>query len=74
MVCLFKIKLLLPDDEEDDFRALEAVENLNCNLKIEFTRILSDQMLEKKDLVFIFLLEVKEELGQLIPSICCFTL
>ena len=46
-----KSKLLLPDDEEDDFRALEVAEKLKLQLKkLELIRILSDQMLEKKRL------------------------
>ena len=46
-----KSKLLLPDDEEDDFRALEVAEKLKLQLKkLELIRILSDQMLKKKRL------------------------
>ena len=53
-----KSKLLLPDDEEDDFKALEVAEKLKLQLKkLELIRILSDQMLQKKGWVFIFLLE-----------------
>ena len=45
-----KSKLLLPDDEEDDFKALEVAEKLKLQLKkLELIRILSDQMLQKKD-------------------------
>jgi len=44
-----KSKLLLPDDEEDDFRALEVAEKLKLQLKkLELIRLLSDQMLRKK--------------------------
>ena len=44
-----KSKLLLPDDEEDDFKALEVAEKLKLQLKkLELIRILSDQMLQKK--------------------------
>ncbi len=46
-----KSKLLLPDDDEDDFRALEVAEKLKLQLKkLELIRILSDQMLQKKRL------------------------
>ncbi len=46
-----KSKLLLPDDEEDDFKALEVAERLKLQLKkLELIRILSDQMLQKKRL------------------------
>ena len=46
-----KSKLLLPEDEDDDFKALEVAEKLKLQLKkLELIRILSDQMLEKKRL------------------------
>tara|TARA_B100000886_G_scaffold231995_1_gene162008 strand:- start:2251 stop:2985 length:735 start_codon:yes stop_codon:yes gene_type:complete len=46
-----KSKLLLPDDAEDDFKALEVAEKLKLQLKkLELIRILSDQMLQKKRL------------------------
>ena len=46
-----KSKLLLPDDEEEDFKALEVAEKLKIQLKkLELIRILSDQMLKKKRL------------------------
>tara|TARA_B100000886_G_scaffold211725_1_gene146642 strand:- start:778 stop:1512 length:735 start_codon:yes stop_codon:yes gene_type:complete len=46
-----KSKLLLPDDEDDDFKALEVAEKLKLQLKkLELIRILSDQMLQKKRL------------------------
>ena len=46
-----KSKLLLPDDEEDDFKALEVAEKLKLQLKkLELIRILTDQMLQKKRL------------------------
>ena len=46
-----KSKLLLPDDNEDDFQALEVAEKLKLQLKkLELIRILSDQMLQKKRL------------------------
>ena len=45
-----KSKLLLPEDEDDDFKALEVAEKLKLQLKkLELIRILSDQMLKKKD-------------------------
>jgi len=47
-----KSKLLLPEDDEDDFKALEVAEKLKLQLKkLELIRILSDQMLQKKRLV-----------------------
>jgi segregation and condensation protein A len=46
-----KSKLLLPEDGEDDFKALEVAEKLKLQLKkLELIRILSDQMLQKKRL------------------------
>ena len=46
-----KSKLLLPEDEEDDFKAIEVAEKLKLQLKkLELIRILSDQMLQKKRL------------------------
>ena len=46
-----KSKLLLPDDEDDNFKALEVAEKLKLQLKkLELIRILSDQMLKKKRL------------------------
>ena len=46
-----KSKLLLPEDEDDDFKALEVAERLKIQLKkLELIRILSDQMLQKKRL------------------------
>ncbi len=56
-----KSKLLLPDDEEDDFKALEVAEKLKLQLKkLELIRILSDQMLKKKRLgVHIFTRGIK---------------
>ena len=44
-----KSKLLLPEDSEDDFKALEVAEKLKLQLKkLELIRLLSDQMLQKK--------------------------
>ena len=46
-----KSKLLLPEDDEDDFKALEVAEKLKLQLKkLELIRILSDQILKKKRL------------------------
>ncbi len=46
-----KSKLLLPEDDEDDFKAIEVAEKLKIQLKkLELIRILSDQMLKKKRL------------------------
>ena len=44
-----KSKLLLPEDEEEDFKALEVAEKLKLQLKkLELIRLLSDQMIQKK--------------------------
>ena len=46
-----KSKLLLPEDENDDFKALEVAEKLKLQLKkLELIRILSDKMLQKNRL------------------------
>jgi len=46
-----KSKLLLPEEHDDDFKALEVAEKLKLQLKkLELIRILSDQMLKKKRL------------------------
>ena len=46
-----KSKLLLPEEDEDDFKAIEVAEKLKTQLKkLELIRILSDQMLQKKRL------------------------
>ena len=45
-----KSKLLLPEEDNDDFKASEVAEKLKLQLKkLELIRILSDQMLQKKD-------------------------
>ena len=44
-----KSKLLLPETEDDDFKALEVAEKLKLQLKkLELIRLLSDQLLQKK--------------------------
>ena len=46
-----KSKLLLPEEDDDDFKAFEVAEKLKIQLKkLELIRILSDQMLQKKRL------------------------
>ena len=46
-----KSKLLLPEDEDDDFKALEVAKKLKLQLKkLELIRILSDKILQKKRL------------------------
>ena len=46
-----KSKLLLPESDEEEFKALEVAEKLKLQLKkLELIRILSDQMLKKKRL------------------------
>ena len=47
-----KSKLLLPEDDEEDFKAIEIAKKLKLQLKkLELIRLLSDQLLKKKDLV-----------------------
>ena len=44
-----KSKLLLPEDDNDDFQALEVANRLKLQLKkLELIRLLSDQMLKRK--------------------------
>ena len=46
-----KSKLLLPQDEEDDFKAFEVAEKLKLQLKkLELVRLLSDQLIKKNRL------------------------
>tara|TARA_Y100000590_G_scaffold370482_1_gene432338 strand:+ start:8165 stop:8905 length:741 start_codon:yes stop_codon:yes gene_type:complete len=46
-----KSKLLLPEEEDDDFKASEVAEKLKLQLKkLELIRLLSDQLLKKKRL------------------------
>ena len=46
-----KSKLLLPQDEEDDFKATEVAEKLKIQLKkLELIRLLSDQLLKRNRL------------------------
>ena len=46
-----KSKLLLPEDEEDDFKATEVAEKLKLQLKkLALIRMLSDKLLQKKRL------------------------
>ena len=52
-----KSKLLLPDDEEDDFKALEVAERLKLQLKkIGVNKNTFRSNFKKRDLVFIFLI------------------
>ncbi len=47
-----KSKLLLPEDEEEDFKVSEVAEKLKLQLKkLELIRLFSDQLLKKKGLV-----------------------
>ena len=46
-----KSKLLLPEDDDEDFKAIEIAEKLKLQLKkLELIRLLSDQLLKKKRL------------------------
>ncbi len=48
-----KSKLLLPQDDEDEFKATEVAEKLKLQLKkLELIRLLSDQLLKKERLGF----------------------
>jgi segregation and condensation protein A len=48
-----KSKLLLPEDEDDDFKALEVAEKLKLQLKkLELIRLLSDQLIKKDRIGF----------------------
>ena len=60
----YKSKLLLPEDEDDDFKALEVAERLKLQLKkLELIRILSGPNAPKKRLgVHIFSRGIKGEL------------
>ena len=50
-----KSKLLLPESEEEEFKALEVAEKLKIQLKkLELIRLLSDSLLKKKKLVILF--------------------
>ena len=52
-----KSKLLLPEDEEDDFKASEVAGKLKLQLKkLELIRLLSDQLLKKRRLGVEYLL------------------
>ena len=63
-----KSKLLLPEDEDDDFKAFEVAERLKLQLKkLELIRLLSDQLLKRKRIgKDIFLEECVEELNPFI--------
>ena len=56
-----KSKLLLPEDEDDDFKASEVAEKLKLQLKkLELIRLLSDQLLKKNRLgVDVFMRGIK---------------
>ena len=56
-----KSKLLLPQDDEDDFKASEVAEKLKTQLKkLELIRLLSDQLLKRKRLgIDIFMRGIK---------------
>ena len=46
-----KSKLLLPEDDDDDFKASEVAEKLKLQLKkLELIRMFSDQLLQKNQL------------------------
>ena len=53
-----KSKLLLPEDDEENFQAVAIAEKLKLQLKkLELIRLLSDQLLKKKELEKIFFTE-----------------
>ena len=46
LLAYLKSKLLLPEDDEDDFKASEVAEKLKLQLKkLELIRLFSDQLL-----------------------------
>ena len=52
-----KSKLLLPEDEDEEFKTLEVAEKLKLQLKkLELIRLLSDQILKRKRWRNIFVL------------------
>ena len=56
-----KSRLLLPDDQEDDFKASEVANKLKLQLKkLELIRLLSDELLKRKELGEIFFIEVQK--------------
>jgi len=57
-----KSRLLLPEDDDDEFSASKMAEKLKLQLrKLEFIRLLSDQLMNKKQIgVDIFLRGIKE--------------
>ena len=63
-----KSKLLLPEDDDDDFKALEVANRLKLQLKkLELIRLLSDQLLKRKRIGRDIFLEVlRVELNQFI--------
>ena len=66
-----KSKLLLPDQEDDDFKALEVAEKLKIQLKkLELIRILSDQMIQKKKIRYSYFYERYERWHQINKYTC----
>ena len=65
-----KSKLLLPESDEDEFKALEVAEKLKLQLKkLELIRLLSDQMLKRKRLgKDIFMRGVKGQIKSIYSS------
>ena len=56
-----KSELLLPENEEGDFKATEVAERLKLQLKkLELLRLLSDQLLKKKKIRFRYIHERNE--------------
>ena len=65
-----KSKLLLPEEDDDNFKALEVAEKLKLQLKkLELIRLLSDQMLKRKRLGRdVFLRGVKGQIRSIYSS------
>ena len=65
-----KSKLLLPESDEEEFKALEVAEKLKLQLKkLELIRLLSDQMLKRKRLGRdVFLRGVKGQIRSIYSS------
>ena len=68
-----KSKLLLPESDEEEFKALEVAEKLKLQLKkLELIRLLSDQMLKRKRLgKDIFLRGMKGSIKSIYSSKYC---
>jgi len=71
-----KSKLLLPESDEEEFKALEVAEKLKIQLKkLELIRLLSDQMLKRKRLGRdVFMRGIKGNIKSIYSNECSLTL